>query len=52
MLAGIAVLIAALFMLINRFVKTTPSRHLMLVLGATLFVCARPVGGFVSHEGA
>jgi len=43
-LAGAGALIAALFLMINRFVKATPSRQLMLVLGAALFVCARVTG--------
>jgi len=47
-LIGAAVLIGALFMLINRFVRTTPSRQLMLVLGAALFVAARLIGIFVA----
>jgi hypothetical protein len=50
--AGIAVLIAALFMRINSFVKTVPSRQLMLLLGAMLFVCARLIGIFVALQGA
>jgi predicted phage tail protein len=51
-LAGIAVLIGGLFMLIHRFVTTTPSRQLMLVLGAMLFVSARLIGIYVAVEEA
>jgi hypothetical protein len=51
-LAGIAFLIATLFMLINRTVKTTPSRQLLLVLGAILFVCARMIGIFAALQAA
>ena len=51
-LAGVSALIAALFLMINRFVKTTPSRQLMLVLGAALFVCARMIGIFFALQGA
>ena len=47
-LAGIAFLIVVAFGLINRFVKTTPSRQVMLVLGAALFVTARFVGIFAA----
>jgi hypothetical protein len=50
-LAAIGLLIAALFMLINRVVKRTPSRQLMLVAGAALFVCARMIGIFVALQG-
>jgi hypothetical protein len=49
-LLAIAVLMGGLFMLINRLVKTTPSRQLMLILGAALFVCARMIGIFVALE--
>jgi hypothetical protein len=51
-LAAIGCLIAMLFMLINRYVRSTPSRQLMLILGAALFVCARMIGIFVALEGA
>jgi hypothetical protein len=51
-LAAIGLLIGALFMLINRFVRSTPSRQLMLLLGASLFVCARMIGIFVALESA
>jgi hypothetical protein len=51
-LAGVAFLIATLFALINRYVKTTPTRQLMLVLGASLFVCARMIGIFVALQAA
>jgi hypothetical protein len=51
-LTAIFCLIAMLFMLINRFVRSTPSRQLMLILGAALFVCARMIGIFVALGGA
>jgi hypothetical protein len=50
-LAAIGFLIAAMFMLINRLVKTTPSRRSMLALGAALFVCARMIGIYVALQG-
>jgi hypothetical protein len=49
-LAAIGLLVAALLMLINRFVKTTPSRQLLLLLGASLFVCARLIGIFAALQ--
>ena len=52
LLAGMGTLIAALFRLISRFVKTTPSRQLMLVLDAALFVYARMIGIFFALQGA
>jgi hypothetical protein len=51
-LAAIGFLIATLFMEINRYVKATQSRRLMLVLGAALFACARMIGIFVALQGA
>jgi hypothetical protein len=50
-LIGGAVLIATLLMLINRTVRATPSRQVMLVLGASLFVCARMIGIFAALHG-
>ena len=49
-LAGVAFLIVTLFTLINRYVKTTPTRQLMLVLGACLFVSARMIGIFFALQ--
>lgn len=51
-LAGVAFLIATLFTLINNYVKTTPSRQVMLLLGAALFVCARMIGIFTALQNA
>jgi predicted phage tail protein len=51
-LAGTAFLIGTVFMLIDRYVKTTPSRQVMLVLGALLFVCARMIMIFTSLQEA
>ena len=51
-LAGTAFLIGTLFMLINSYVKTTPSRQVMLLLGASLFVCARMIGIFTALQAA
>jgi hypothetical protein len=51
-LAGTAFLIGTLFMLINSYVKTTPSRQVMLLLGAALFVCARMIGIFTALQAA
>jgi uncharacterized protein involved in response to NO len=51
-LMGTAFLIGMLFMLIDRYVRTTPSRQVMLVLGALLFVCARMIMIFTALQEA
>jgi hypothetical protein len=49
---GTAFLIGMVFMLIDRHVRTTPSRQVMLLLGASLFVCARMIGIFTALQAA